>query len=1009
MKLDSSKAVRYFLPVSLITLLVMSLIISVIFERRVTNNVAESTKKDMVQALDVGNAFLTSTIEQFKYDINFLKDSAALLLVVRSIETNDNDSIKKQPKKMLEKTFAAFMQQQAQINQLRVISNDEGNELVRVDRVDNQIVAVPNENLQNKFDRVYFEQSSQLSDGEIYISPINLNRENGQIQYPLNPTLRLAVPIFFENGESVGILIMNINASFLIEGLIDVVDSRFPLYLLNSADEFILHPNPQKSFCHELGVNQSWNTEFAPANEDNGLFQVALSVGNSSQKIYYLRTKIGLSGTGESDFISLVISIPEIGLTELKRGQILSIFGFALVILCFLIVLVYFFQMFIKRSVELSVARLEHEAIINGSLDAIIGLDFDGRVTSWNTSAETFFAKEFDSVKGVSIDHLCLFGGIKLLPKLERVNQNEPVGLLEAEIGLGNNVRCLSVSLSPIKSDTKKILGTAVIVKDISIQKQSENQIKAINQSLESQVKERTQELEKAKDQAMQVSRIKSEFISNVSHEMRTPLNGIAGTLELIKNESLSESQSLYMEMTESSINNLSNLINDILDMSKIEAGKLDFEFEPFVLAHTIESLCSTFALKADDKGLTFIVDTSSIGEPNVIGDKNRLKQILNNLLSNAMKFTAEGEIVLTAKTELINDEVVFTCSVEDSGIGIALENQHKLFNIFTQENNRVAGKFGGTGLGLAISKQLCQRMGGDIGLVSAKNQGSTFTFSVRFKQVLQTEETITNPLKDMTFRILDDNQREKNIIETILRNLGATILDESQDVLSDVVLVDQTHSVSKTLTIANIHTELNCLLAIRLQTIGQFSSNSKQGLQYSLLKPLVQSALIKKLADNFISNTILQEYCEQQSWSRQRHHTDQIDLSNVTVLVVDDNDINVEVAKGMIMDSVNKVFSASDGTQAIDLLKRIENSVVKIDVILMDCNMPIMNGFECTKLIRLGEAGERFKNIPIIAVTAAAMSGEKEKCLKAGMNDFLTKPIIKQQMLKKISIWSQS
>lgn len=1007
MKLDSSKAVKYFLPLSLAALLIMSLIISIVFERSVTNSVAESTKQDMEQAVDVGNSYLTSTIEQFKYDIRFLKDSAALLLVVRSIETDENNTEKEQSKKMLEKTFSAFMQQQAHINQLRIISTKNGNELVRVERVSNLVVAIPDEELQNKFDRRYFEESSQLSDGEIYISPINLNRENGKIQYPLNPTLRLAVPIFFASGESVGILIMNINASFLIEGLTQVVDSRFSLFLLNTADEFILHPNPQKSFAHELGVNQSWNTEFKPIVEDGSLFEIAQNTFTSSNKIYYLKTKIDLSGTGKRDFISLVISIAESSLADLRRGQIVSAVGFAAFVLCFLIILIYFFQMFIKRSTELSLARSEHEAIINGSLDAIVGLDFAGNVTSWNNSAATLFSKTFDSVIGESIDHLDLFGGIKLLPKLETVKQNEPIGLLEAEIEVNDGLRYLSITLSPIKSDDNKTLGTAVIAKDITIQKQSENQIKAINQSLESQVTERTEQLEKAKNQALQANQIKSEFISNVSHEMRTPLNGIAGTLELIKNENLSESQRLYMEMTESSINNLTSLINDILDMSKIEAGKLDFEFEPFVLSHAIESVCSSFSLKADDKGLTFIVDTSSIIEQHAIGDKNRLRQILNNLLSNAIKFTTKGEIVLTASTELIEDQVCLTCSVKDSGAGIALENQHKLFKIFTQENSSISGKFGGTGLGLAISKQLCQRMGGDITLQSEKDQGSTFTFSVRFKRTSQEQRAITKPLANMSFRVLADNLREKNIIEAILHNLGATLLPETQDEYCDVVLIDQNHFSFRSLTSDNMPAQLNCHLAIRLQTVSQFSGNNDLDMRNSLIKPITQSALMKKLAENFSSNILLHDYCVQQLWSLQNQHTDYPELSAITVLIVDDNDINVEVAKGMVSDSVKKVFSTTNGVQAIDLLKRIDGSKTNIDVILMDCNMPVMGGFECTRRIRLGEAGERFKNIPIVAVTAAAMSGEKEKCLEAGMNDFLTKPIIKQQMLKKIANFS--
>lgn len=386
--------------------------------------------------------------------------------------------------------------------------------------------------------------------------------------------------------------------------------------------------------------------------------------------------------------------------------------------------------------------------------------------------------------------------------------------------------------------------------------------------------------LQDAKQKAEESARMKSGFLASMSHEIRTPIHGISGVLQLLSNSHLNDEQKHYLSLAKYSIEGLLHIVNDILDFSKIEAGQLQIEQQPFDILEALESLQSQYAILCQEKGLTLHFHFNLQNFHVVLGDSVRFRQILSNLIGNAVKFTQQGLIDVTTSIEKISEgSLRLKCSVKDTGIGIANDKKDGIFNVFSQEDLSTTRKFGGTGLGLSISKQLCELMGGRIYVDSAKNVGSTFTFHIVLKEC---HDTLIEPTKN-------------------------------------------SHS----------------LLAL-----------------------------------------------QDRKWK---------------VLIVEDNDINQVIVKQHL--SHHKTLSAKSGIEALQALNKMK---VTFDVILMDCQMPDMDGFEATRRIRKGEAGDRYLHIPIIALTANAMKGDKETCYEAGMDDYLSKPFDAHDLAEKVAYWAE-
>ncbi len=517
-------------------------------------------------------------------------------------------------------------------------------------------------------------------------------------------------------------------------------------------------------------------------------------------------------------------------------------------------------------------------------------------------------------------------------------------------------------------------------------------------------------ELKIAREQELELaSRSKSEFLANMSHELRTPMNGVLGMLNLLSKTRLDSSQKDCVGTAVSSGKNLLNLINDILDFSKIEAGRMEFESINFSLLSLVEDTCSALATQAHGKDIELITDLDFTIPVMVNGDPTRARQVLTNLIGNAIKFTSHGEIIVRTRLESDQDRTV-VFEVQDSGVGIPEASLDTIFDSFAQADGSTTRKFGGTGLGLSISKQLVEGLGGEIGVRSVAGEGSTFWFKLPFAACTESVPAkVYNRLVGKKLLLLEGNDTARESLSTCLTLLGCEVSAVSTGAKGLVNL--ETASYSAVLvgtTLQDMHGEqfvevmqnnpgFDSLKVMSLVYMSAKShsllSNANPRVGVHLTKPVRLESLHNTLAD-LIAGELIQP-------------VDSTDTTNVShdaplasVLVVEDNEINQMVATGMLESLGFAVTTADNGRIALETLE--EN---QFDLILMDCQMPEMDGYEATGRIR-ASSNSVTAGTPIIALTANAMSGDAEKCLDAGMDDYLAKPFEPELFEEKLQAW---
>ncbi|MGK0305543.1 MAG: PAS domain S-box-containing protein [Gammaproteobacteria bacterium] len=676
------------------------------------------------------------------------------------------------------------------------------------------------------------------------------------------------------------------------------------------------------------------------------------------------------------------------------------------------------FNRSMKRTQQLSEAKAQSAAIVGGSHDAIIGITKEAVVISWNRAAELLFGYNEEYAKGKTMAELGLFQNIQVLDIIDKLSRSNTQQNADVTITKDQNSVFLSLSFSAITDFASDVQGVAIIVRDITNEHIAEMKIKQENADLEQKVANKTKELKKN-------SHSKSTFISSISPEIRTPLNGIIGTLKLVKNESLSDNQKRYLEMTDVSVDNMSALINDVLDLSKIEAGKLDVDFQAFNPIDLIQNLCCTMAIKAQEKGLEFIVDVTDLHCESLVSDAHRFSQILSNLIFNAIKFTENGFVKVSASCQFCDDgQLILHCSVSDSGVGITENNKHKLFTAFAQEYTATAFKYDGTGLGLAICQQLVSLLNGEIDFSSEKDKGSTFSFSITVPQIDCKQKLEETSLKAKLCLILVPHREVYQSIRRMVQSCSGDVLEPKPyekwfssennvfpEMKPDFIIIDQQYPQ----------------LTILDRKWSQWDSNTTQSPEVFLLK---KSADIKISLNNIVAASLdkpmlltdlLQKgFATAVGVTNKKNDLHQLskeadfktsaeNLAKITgarILVVDDNKINLEVAKGMLSSLPIEIELAMDGQEALDILQQSIQQNRVFHCILMDCQMPVLNGYDTSHQIRMGIPGDQYSTIPIIAMTANAMLGEREKCLEAGMDDFTIKPINLDLLVSKIIEW---
>jgi two-component system, sensor histidine kinase and response regulator len=642
----------------------------------------------------------------------------------------------------------------------------------------------------------------------------------------------------------------------------------------------------------------------------------------------------------------------------------------------------------------------EVESVVENSNRLVAMASPDGHLAYMNPAGLRMLGLESDSAGRMNLSDLYTEEGRELYRNsIWKAVQED--GRWEGEAEVRN---FLTGALIPVwqtvywvKNRTEKTAVLATIGQDITDRKLAEEE-------------------RRAKELAETASETKTRFLATISHEIRTPLNGVLGMSDLLLESELNQEQLRCAEIIQSSAKAILSQVNNILDFSKIEQNKLELDPSPFELCGVVQNVVEALAVKAYGKGVDFTWDIEPGAPTLLVGDSVRLGQILFNLAGNAVKFTERGEVFLSvARNEELGDGVKLRFSVMDTGVGIPADRIDRIFLPFVQADGTTTKKFGGTGLGLAICKQLVKHMGGEIGVTSEPGRGSTFWFTAKLgKQAAGNSSTSPQEQKFDGARVLvvDRQGRNRDVLRNIFTAWGCRCEEAANDTLALKALRSGGDPFRFVMWDSGVPSMYDPEIAEQIKLHSE-----KRQTAFLLMIHLNQSRNIKQMLGGGFQGYVLKpidrlhlaDAISVAMEGSQSSHAEAVPIRSLTkipqfnarVLIAEDQPTNLEVAVSMLNKVGVRADSAENGAEAVLALQRN-----KYDMVLMDCEMPEMDGFEATRRIRLGDAGMENFRIPIVAVTAHATQETRDKCLAAGMNDYISKPFEIATVIKVLSAW---